>query len=67
MGMQDEENEQKREGKTAAKLSLREKIKNVGVWENGHAFWVFSCPKSQKRFSPNSKSMPILFPPPCNN
>ena len=46
--MQDEENEQKREGKTTPKLSLREKIKNVGVWANGHAFWVFSFPKSQK-------------------
>ena len=48
LGMQDEENEQKCEGKTAPKLSLREQMKNVGVWANGHAFWVFSCPKSQK-------------------
>ena len=48
LGMQDEENEQKHEGKKTPKISLREKMKNIGVWENGHAFLVFSCPKSQK-------------------
>ena len=31
MGMQDEENEQKHEGKTAPKLFLPEKMKNVCV------------------------------------
>ena len=46
--MQDEENEQKHEGKIAHKLSMREQMKNVGVWENRHAFWVFSFPKSKK-------------------
>ena len=48
LGMQDEENEQKHEGKTTPKLSLHEQMKNLGVWANGHSFWVFSCPKSKK-------------------
>ena len=48
LGMQDEGNEKKHEGNTTPKLCLHEKMKNVGVWENGHAFLVFSCPKSKK-------------------
>ena len=66
--MEDEENEQKREGKTTPKLSLREKMKNVGIWENGHAFLGVLFPQKSKMifpkngFSPNSKLLPILFP-----
>ena len=57
-----------REGKSAPKLHcMRKKMENVDVWPNGHAYWVLTCPKSQKRFSPNSNFLPILFPSPCNN
>ena len=47
LDMEDEENEQKHEGKIAPKISLHEKMKNVGVCPNGMHFWVFTCPKSQ--------------------
>ena len=65
--------DKKREGKSAPKLSLREEMEDVGVWPNGHAFWVLTCPKSQKCFSPKIGFpqiriyFPILFPFPCNN
>ena len=38
--------------KIAHKLSLREKMKNVGVWENGHAFFgAFLLQKSKLVFA----------------
>ena len=41
-----------------------ERMEDVGVWPNGHAFWVFSCPKSQKHFSPKMgfPQIQIYFP-----
>ena len=60
--MQDEENEQKREGKTTPNLSLHEQMKNACVGENGHAFWVFTCPKSQNWFSPKMGFPQFEFP-----
>ena len=71
--MQDKENEQKCEGKTTLKIPMCEEMENVGVSPNGHAFWVLTCPKCQKHFSPKMGfpqiriSLPILFPSPCNN
>ena len=56
-------NEQKREGKTTPKIPLREEMENVGVWPNGHAFWVLTCPKIQKRFSPKMGFPKFKFPP----
>ena len=66
-------NRKNHEGKTTPKIPLCEEMKNVGVWPNGHAFWVLTCPKSQKRFSQKwvfpqiQISFPIHFPSPCNN
>ena len=57
-------NRQKCEGKTTPKLSLHEEMENVSVWPNGHAFWVLTCPKSQKRFSPNLNFIAHTLPIP---
>ena len=56
--------DKKCEVKSAPKLSLREEMEDVGVWPNGHAFWVLTFPKSQKRFSPNSNFLSHTLPIP---
>ena len=48
-------------------IPLREEKKNLDVCPNGHAFWVLTCPKSQKRFSQIWISDFHTLPIPCNN
>ena len=61
------------EVKTTPKLPYVNKMKNVGEWENGHAFLGVYLPQKSKLifpkngFSLNSNFMPILLPSPCNN